>query len=723
MDAVRGFFLLLVTLSLFSGKVQAGTVVRASENDVFLEFSLFEENGKFGLKNERGEVVIPASHEALGWSNGNFSVVQNVIGYRSNGLWGIIDINNNKITDAHYLSLYPGEGLILIAQKQSKFAFRSPFGCLTTNGKEVIPFLYDWLSVSNQRAIVMSRSANRFLYGLIDLTNKTIIPTEYRSIRSLGTLRYAVENFGKKTAIFSADGRQITEFEIDSISSYKKGYAVIFQDRYQGLIDREGEVKLQPTFREIIIRDDGTIATRKADTWLFLTGANQLIGEYEADSICCIAPGLLRIEMCGKTTLADNAFNACQFQRFSYLGDFENERAIFKDAGKAGVINADGTILIDPVYDELIMDGSFLRACKRVGGKNRWHLLDEAGNILSQKQYDTIGNFNGKFFPVMQRGFWGAVDSTGTEILHCVYDSLLQVLNHYVVVRFKGGYGVVDIQGNWIIPPKPYPFKLVNENRYIEKRDSLQLLYDFGGNMIYFSENPWDIRTDHILEHLPSGATWAIDMNGVIVSRSRLPDHAEEVYPISEGLLAIRKDNRYGFVDEEGRLRIANRYENIRPFSDSLAAAMLLGRWGFINHHDNIAIQPVYDEVGDFCNGRTIVKRDGVYGVIDKQGKTVIPLRYDTIHALPGNRFKVVQKGMSGLADALGRIIIQPRYSRLHDLNNGYVIVERDGKYGLLTLQGVSTIPLIYDDIRFDPCHNCFMAVKKMPWETMLMNH
>jgi hypothetical protein len=60
--------------------------------------------------------------------------------------------------------------------------------------------------------------------------------------------------------------------------------------------------------------------------------------------------------------------------------------------------------------------------------------------------------------------------------------------------------------------------------------------------------------------------------------------------------------------------------------------------------------------------------------------------------------------------------LINPKYNKLKDLNNGYIIVERDGKYGAITVQGVSTIPLIYDYISYDISNNSFLAMIKSEW-------
>jgi hypothetical protein len=49
---------------------------------------------------------------------------------------------------------------------------------------------------------------------------------------------------------------------------------------------------------------------------------------------------------------------------------------------------------------------------------------------------------------------------------------------------------------------------------------------------------------------------------------------------------------------------------------------------------------------------------------------------------------------MFGLANAEGHVLVTPKYHMIEDLNNNYVIVERDGKYGVVTVQGISTYTL-----------------------------
>jgi hypothetical protein len=63
-------------------------------------------------------------------------------------------------------------------------------------------------------------------------------------------------------------------------------------------------------------------------------------------------------------------------------------------------------------------------------------------------------------------------------------------------------------------------------------------------------------------------------------------------------------------------------------------------------------------------------------------------------------------------------MIINPKFDQLEYLSNGYMIVGRDGKFGLLNKQGVSTIPQIYDGLSYDAIHHQYIGLKRSTWRT-----
>lgn len=680
-------------------------------------YNVFEENGKVGLKNDQGKVLIPARYEALGWSDATFTLINNVTGYKEGSNWGLISLDNRLVTKPSYEELVPGEGYLLIARKKSGLSLRIVTGLLNTSGKELLPFQYDGVKLYSLRAVVFTKIGNQYKYGLVDLDNKTLIPQQYKNIHSIGSLRYAVENFENRMALFSDNGKQITPFNIDSISSFKKNYAIIYQGSHQGLIDRDGQIKVHPIYREIRINDDGTVHGRQVDEWLFLDGQNKLFQKKQADSIVSIGKNMLHITTGEKVQIESYQLKPIFDLKFSTFGDFINGKAVFSIENKFGIARKDGSILIPAKSDFLLFDKHFIISSQKIAGKEMWTALDSLGNVLSTKSYDRIHPFNGKIFPVVNRGVWGAMNASGREIIACSYDSILQQLNDNIVVKFRGQYGIINIREEWIVTPRPHKLELITDDRFIEITPKTTYLRSFDGNAIYFSDNKLEVSNEHIIEHLPSGSLWEIDLNGVIVNRQIHPEGSiQKIFPESEGLRGIKKNGQYGFVDSQGRLRIANRYDDIQSFKEDLAAIKIRGKWGFINREDKIAIQPVYEEVAPFKKGFSLVKQKGLQGLIDKSGKQILPPKYESISVLDHGNSLIRQDQLFGLADSQGKILIHPKYHTLKDLNNNYVIVERDGKYGVISVQGISTIPLIYDYIMYDSYNNFFIALKKSEW-------
>ena len=90
--------ILLILLAFFISEVSA----YVGEEE---EYSIIEKDHKKGLVNKKGRVLIPPEYEDLGWTNGGTKLLENVIGFKKDGLWGISNTKNEKITEPLYTSL------------------------------------------------------------------------------------------------------------------------------------------------------------------------------------------------------------------------------------------------------------------------------------------------------------------------------------------------------------------------------------------------------------------------------------------------------------------------------------------------------------------------------------------------------------------------------------------------------------------------------------------
>ena len=98
----------------------------------------------------------------------------------------------------------------------------------------------------------------------------------------------------------------------------------------------------------------------------------------------------------------------------------------------------------------------------------------------------------------------------------------------------------------------------------------------------------------------------------------------DKIYPFKEGLAMVKKNDKYGYVDKEGKLIIPLIYYGGRDFSEGLALVLKKNlKRGYIDKNNKIIIPMIYDDGVDFENGLVRVNYQGNYYTINKKGECV----------------------------------------------------------------------------------------------------
>ncbi|MBN8577777.1 MAG: WG repeat-containing protein [Cytophagales bacterium] len=675
-------------------------------------FLLYEENGRVGIKNQDGKVVLPAAFEALGWSDGSFSVIGTVTGYRQNNRWGLINLKKEFITAAEFETLvYGGGDYVVVKKKINPAHYKS--ACFNLRGEVQIPFIYDEIQLHGLRAIVINLYNGRYYYGLTDLRNKILIPVNYTRIYPLGTLRFAVQNEAGKIALFAEDGSAIGKFEIDSIGSFHNSKAIFYKNLNQGLIDRDGKVILEATYQAINHYEDATQVLAH-NQWQVVDAANKTTHTLAAENIKPLGNQLLLYSYSGYSGLLNDDWKVVmqpQYQQLQYL----QPDLFLAKKNKTGIVNERNEVVLPLRYDSVLAEGQYVSVLTKAG----WQLTDLNQTFWSQKFYNHIFRFQHGLFPVTHNGYWGALNTFGEEVVHCVYDSLVEVGEKKLVVKFKDQYGIISREEEWLVAPQPHPLKLVNDSCYLLLQPTTKFLKSYSGSTVYFTDYRIELSQTYWNEYLPDGTIKKLDYYGRILSRQEPPkiDQVDLIMESHEGMRGIRRNGKYGFIDTRGRLRIANRYDSIGQFQEGLAPVKLMGRWGFVNLQDQIVINPNYDEISLFKNGLAVVSRNAKAGIIDMQGKYILKPEYDSIRSETETFFRLHRQGLVGLANTEGRILMDARFEDLQLLPNGMVRVAHGKKFGVVSVEGLSVIPLVYDTLHFLPAKNVYLVMQKASWE------
>lgn len=212
----------------------------------------------------------------------------------------------------------------------------------------------------------------------------------------------------------------------------------------------------------------------------------------------------------------------------------------------------------------------------------------------------------------------------------------------------------------------------------------------------------------------------------------------DDFLEVSDSLIAVHFKSGWGFIDLNGKEIVPCKYASVHSFSEGLALVLTSyeGRKGmpsqdeveffsatyssenkwvdkssrnmcFINKKGEIVISQVPSGIcGDFHDGRAFVKgKNDKFGFIDTYGNVVIPFIYDDVRRFSNGVAWTVKDGKWGLIDVDGNTKIPhniPYCIRwFYEFSNEMAVWEGLGssvdKYGYISKEGEQVIHPVYD--------------------------
>jgi len=160
-------------------------------------------------------------------------------------------------------------------------------------------------------------------------------------------------------------------------------------------------------------------------------------------------------------------------------------------------------------------------------------------------------------------------------------------------------------------------------------------------------------------------------------------------------LAAVKKDNKWGAIDGEGRMAIPCIYDAMVITNSELIVVKKDGKFGFIDRANNVKIAFQYDAAKGFYEQKAFVKKGTKYGCINEQGALIIDYKFDDA--------TFFSYGLAGIkVDTLWgfinehEIVIAPAYHRVDNFHDQYCIVSKKGKEGIINRKGKTVLPIEY---------------------------
>lgn len=508
-------------------------------------YFILEQNGKYGVIDKSGNIVIDADYEAVQIPNPSKDIFICIKEYNQDTKEYATVVYNGKKEEI--LSNYNNVQAVVIftninstPYERSVLTYKEngKYGLIDLQGKEITKPIYDEISSINYKEGTFLVKQNE-QEGIINMKGKTIIKCEYESVTSDN---YYNEDQNNEKAGF------IVSKKTDD--GYRYGY-----------INYRGSKIVKPIFTQLErvteISDDKNIYfIAFKDGQAGLLKNNKEIVNYEYEDI-----------------------------QYNVLSDV----FIIQRNGKYGATTREGKTILYPEYSSVYTGGIYINAVK----DNVIEVFDLQGNKIETDINSKIKTENSNYYITIDKNnIYKVVDANENVIINNDYNYMEYLPGDFFIVARDSKNGVVDINGKSVIELKYDSISRINETNILQAETNKSIeLYNLNMKKITTMSNATikEVKDDkeYILLFSENDFKY-LDKDGNILK-------AQELFK-ENNLFAKNVNGKWGFVDKNGNLKVQNKYEVVTDFNKyGFAGIKKDGKWGVIDQEGHIVQEPIYE--------------------------------------------------------------------------------------------------------------------------------
>ena len=350
--------------------------IEALENstdlDVWYEKEVlkFEENGKYGLVDYDGKVVLDAEYSDIYTMPG----VENNVNIVKDNKIGVYNIATNDIVIepvyTHVVALTNNSSDGYIVKDDTGM-----MGLIAADKKQILQCKYTEIKgFSGIKNYVVTENN---IVKLLDENEKVVLDSGYDSIEDVHTSEVVVKVSGKY-GVISKDGTKLINPEYDSLVYAFGNYYIAGKDGKFGLIDTSNNVKIN--FNYIVMnyaKEAGIFVADKdyensdiIDSSLNIVLEDVIVTELNEEY------GYFRVRV------NDNYkyYNFKLEEKTNIQVLSTNTLFLFKENGKYGYVNKNGDVIVDPIYDDATEQNQYGYCAIKKDGL--WGVLKSDGTVI-----------------------------------------------------------------------------------------------------------------------------------------------------------------------------------------------------------------------------------------------------------------------------------------------------------------------------------------------------
>ena len=515
------------------------------------------------------------------------------------------------------------------------------------------------------------------------------------------------------------------EYEIAKVENYQ--YFVLKENNLSGVIDRSGNILIEPTYEEIRIPNPEKavfVCYAENDSKVLNQNNEEMFSEYElvepirlknVESDLMYEKSVLKYYQNGKYGLID--FEGKQITEPIYDSidslPYKEGELLVSQEGKTGVINIKGNLMVDISYGSFEVDGYYKDENKykyagyitsiTTNEGYRYGYVNYKGQKVLENEYNEISRINdidddeNAYLISAKNGQYGVIKNK-EQILNNEYQSIrYDGTNNLFVIEKSRKFGVADINGNVIIEPTYNQIDITGAYLYAQNEQGTTI-FNSNGTEANINTNISILNTD--------SDKYKIRINNENGSKyGVINESGEQVIEEKYNYIEYLYDNYFIVSNENSKLGVIDNKENEKIKIEYDSLTKLEGTDLIQTTISSTNVTELYDKsLNNICQmtNATIEKEENyiiIYNdtetrYFDYQGKELT-----NKEVFPNNPLYAKQEnGLWGFEKRDGTLVVECKYDKVTEFNEyGFASVEKDGKWGAINSEGEEVVAPTYE--------------------------
>lgn len=632
--------------------------------------------------------------------------------------WGLIDTDGNIVVEPNYEAIGEFKHFgYAVMQRQGGV------GLLDQNTNEVIRPRYEDIKVLDEDLVAVMDEGQ---WMVINFEEEIILEKGYTRV-NIWEGEYLAFLRDNMWGIALKDGTVITEPAYEGLRLMDNGYFETQVEDGVGLLSPEGLVLIPPKYKEVKIISDNLFLFKDNRRWGGVDGSGREVFDASFDSFQKINEQfIVLVSKNLKFLYSDKARSVISKDEYSGFYDFSETQILTKKQRRLGLIEDDGTLVLEAKYHEI---HAYAQDLYRVNYEGSWGIVSKNDVVVIPFEYDYIAPSKNNVCAAKKGAKWTAINMDGEELIEAKYEQI-SIEDELIRATINGALELfaIDEEGNIVDENKL-------ENHFTiriggNSQDNRRIRGAFGNtpnryllkNFEWFyapKEDKWGLRklSDGEIQIKPT-YNWIVLKAEYGYTMAFIEKTAYQRFDKTE----MRTYAHFGLVNNEvGKLTTLVNLLDIRfrDFEEGAAVARVVfvdGRQGLISKKGKV-VKKNQTYIGNFKDGLARFSQKGKLSVKLKGKKDVLEpleeycrnlessialLSYTQTDRDLYNEGNLWCQGcVWGYVDTLGNEIVQAQYDYARDFKSEIGIVRLADKWGVLGMDGKVLMPFASDNIGF----------------------